>query len=120
KDNLSQAKAEWRLSSYVTLRSNFNLLRTNRFWHDVETYSYLPASNSVQRTSYLEIWHDQNQYGNHSEAVITKSILGRENALSVGIDYDWVRFLHTNNSPNSNSSIVPPKDFSPGFFIATP
>ncbi len=120
KDNLSQAKAEWRLSNYVTLRSNFDVLRANRFWHDVETYSYLPASNSVQRTSYLEIWHDQQQYGNHSEAVITKGILGKENAFSVGIDYDWVRFQHTNNSPNSNSSIVPLDNFSPGFFIGTP
>jgi iron complex outermembrane receptor protein len=90
KDSLSQAKAEWRVSNYVTVRSNFNVLRTNRFWHDVETYSYLPASNSVQRTSYLEILHDQQQYGNHTEAVISKGFLGRENAVSVGIDYDWV------------------------------
>jgi len=120
KDNLSQVKAEWRLSNYVTVRSNFNHLRTNRFWRDVETYNYLPASNSVQRTSYLEIWHDQQQYGNHTEAVVTKSVLGKDNALSVGVDYDWVRFQHTNNSPNSNSSIVPLRDFSPGFFIPTP
>jgi iron complex outermembrane recepter protein len=120
KDSLSQAKAEWRVSNYVTVRSNFNVLRTNRFWHDVETYSYLPASNSVQRTSYLEILHDQQQYGNHTEAVISKGFLGRENAVSVGIDYDWVRFQHTNNSPNSNSSIVPLTDCSPGLFIPTP
>jgi iron complex outermembrane recepter protein len=120
KDSLSQAKAEWRPRSNLTVRSNFNMLRTNRFWHDVETYSYIPASDMVQRTSYLEIWHDQVQYGNHTEAVITNTVLGRQNTLSVGIDYDWVRFQHTNNSPNSNSSLVPRTNFSPGFFIPTP
>jgi iron complex outermembrane recepter protein len=120
KDSLSQAKAEWRPRSNLTVRSNFNMLRTNRFWHDVETYSYIPASDMVQRTSYLEIWHDQVQYGNHTEAVITNTFFGRQNTLSVGIDYDWVRFQHTNNSPNSNSSLVPRTNFSPGFFIPTP
>jgi len=120
KDSLSQAKLEWRASNHVTVRSSFNMLRTNRFWHDVETYSYLPATNSVQRTSYLEIWHDQQQYGNHTEAVITHSFLGRENAVSIGTDYDWLRFQHTNNSPNSNSTTVPLTNFDPGLFIKTP
>ena len=120
KDNVSQAKWDWRISNNVTIRSNFNTLRTNRFWRDVETYSYIPASNLVQRTSYLEIWHDQQQYGNHTEAVITNSVLGKQNILSVGVDYDWVRFQHTNNSPNSNSSFVPLDNPNPGFFIRTP
>jgi len=39
KDSVSQAKWDWRVARNVTIRSNFNMLRTNRFWHDVETYS---------------------------------------------------------------------------------
>jgi len=120
KDNLSQVKADWRVAKNVTIRTGLNFLYTDRFWHDVETYSYIPASNLVQRTSYLEIWHDQQQYGNHTEAVISHSVFGLQNSASVGIDYDWVRFQHTNNSPNSNSSLVTLHDPSLGFFPLLP
>ena len=59
----------------------------------------MPATGLVNRTSFIEIFHDQLQYGEHAEATISTSLAGRTNTTSFGFDYSWTRFEHTNNSP---------------------
>jgi iron complex outermembrane receptor protein len=117
KDSWTQFKTEWRPLRNLVVRNNFNVLVSKRFWHDVETYAYVPATNLVNRTSFIEIFHDQLQYGEHAEATISTSIAGRTNTTSFGFDYSWTRFTHTNNSPYSGSSAVPVTNPTPGLFL---
>jgi iron complex outermembrane recepter protein len=117
KDNWTQVKAEWRPRRNVLIRNNVNVLTSHRFWHDVEQYSYVPATGLVSRTSYIEIFHDQRQYGEHADAVVTSTPFGKTNTTSVAFDYDTVRFLHTNNSPYGGTSTVPLDIPNPGTFI---
>ena len=117
KDSWTQFKTEWRPVRNIVVRNNFNVLTSNRFWHDVETYAYVPATGLVNRTSFIEIFHDQLQYGEHAEATISTSLGGRTNTTSFGFDYSWTRFEHTNNSPYSGSSAVPIANPNPGVFL---
>jgi iron complex outermembrane receptor protein len=117
KDSWTQFKTDWRPLRNLVVRNNFNVLTSDRFWRNVETYTYVPATNLVTRTSYIEIFHDQLQFGEHAEATLSTSIGGRTNTTSVGFDYSWTRFQHTNNSPYGGTSTVDLQNSNPGLFI---
>lgn len=117
KDSWTQFKTEWRPLRNLVVRNNFNVLVSKRHWRDVETYAYVPATNLVNRTSFIEIFHDQLQYGEHAEATLSTSFGGLTNTTSFGFDYSWTRFEHTNNSPYTGSSAVPLTNPSPGLFL---
>ena len=117
KDSWTQLKADWRPLRNVVVRNNFNVLTSNRFWRNAERYEYVPATNLVNRRTYIEIFHDQLQFGEHAEATISTSPAGRTNTTTVGLDYSWTRFQHTNNSPYRGSSIVDLTNSNPGLFI---
>ena len=117
KDSWTQVKAEWRPYQNVVVRNNFNVLTSNRFWRNVESYTFVPATSLVNRTDFIEIFHDQLQFGDHAEATISSSIAGRSNTTSIGFDYSWTRFQHTNNSPYGGASPVALGNPSPGLFI---
>lgn len=114
-DSWTQARLEWRPSANARIRSGLQVLKTDRHWRNVENYSI--DGPSVVRESYIEILHDQRQYGSRSDATLTHTIGGRANALTAGLDYNLVRFQHTNNSPYGGSSIVSVESPSPGTFI---
>lgn len=117
KDSWTQFKTDWRPRRNIVVRNNFNVLTSNRFWRNVETYTYVPATNLVNRTDYIEIDHDQLQFGEHAEATISSTLGGRTNTTSFGFDYSWTRFQHTNNSPYGGSSAVPLGLPDPGLFL---
>ena len=69
------------------------------------------------REFYLEILHDQKQYGSRTDAVIDRPLFGRPNTFSAGFDYTRVRFQHTNNSPYGGTSVVDLVNPEPGQFL---
>ena len=117
KDSWTQFKADWRPRQNVVVRNNFNVLTSNRHWKNLETYTFMPATNLVNRTDFIEIYHDQLQFGEHAEATVNTSLAGMSNTVSAGFDYSWTRFQHTNNSPYGGSSAVPLDLPNPGLFI---
>jgi iron complex outermembrane receptor protein len=117
KDSWTQLKADWRPRQNIVIRNNFNVLTSNRYWKNLETYTHVPATNLVNRTSFIEIYHDQLQLGEHAEATISTMIAGMSNTTSVGFDYSWTSFQHTNNSPYGGASAVPLDLPDPGLFI---
>ena len=117
KDSWTQFKADWRPRPQIVVRNNFNVLTSNRYWKNLETYTFVPATNLINRTDFIEIYHDQLQFGEHAEATISTSVGGRTNTTSVGFDYSWTRFQHTNNSPYGGASAVPIDLPDPGLFI---
>src|SRR5688572_31930496 len=54
----SQFKADWRPRQNLVVRNNFNVLTSDRYWKNVETYTYVPATNMVNRTDFIEIIHE--------------------------------------------------------------
>ena len=117
KDNWTQLKLEWRPSPRLRLRSGVHFLATDRRWTNVENYLIDPAAGTVFRETYIEIFHHQRQYGNRTDAVYSGRVLDRPNTLTAGIDYNFVRFEHVNNSPYGGSSVVDLANTSPGSFL---
>jgi len=120
-DNWTQFRTEWEATDWLELRNIAYRLTTNRHWRNVETYIFQdagPNAGLVQRRSYIEIYHDQEQLGNRFDARFRSELGGSaENELLLGFDVNHIDFLHTNNSPYAGESFVDPFDVVPGLFI---
>ena len=116
-DYWARLHADWRLVPQVTLHNEVYYLRADRHWLDVENYEFLPATAQVLRTGYLEIFHDQDQYGNRFEARLDGAVLQHPYRVLVGFDVNHIAFRHTNNSPFEGESTVNAFRPDPGVFI---
>lgn len=116
RDNWSQLKLDWQASNSLKLSNTSYFLTTDRHWRNVESYSFNAATGLIDRSDYLEILHDQEQYGNRTEASLENSLFGRRNQTSVGVDVNLVHYDRRNNSPFGGSSSVNPYSFNPGLF----
>ena len=125
-DSWTQLKTEWTPTKWFSLNNIAYRLATDRHWHNVETYDFQesgPNAGKVRRTSYTEVDHDQEQYGNRMDATLRANLGGGvKNELVVGFDVNRITFLST-----SNSGAMPVPEFyvdpynpEPGWFKSNP
>lgn len=116
-DNWTQFKTEWSPTDWLELRNVAYRLTSNRHWHNVEGYKYNTVTGRVDRSDYIEIFHDQEQIGNRFDATFRTAFGGGvKNALVVGFDVNQIDFLNRSNSPFAGSSSVDLYDPRPGWF----
>jgi len=116
-DNMTQLKAQWNAAPGVMIENNLYAMTSDRHWRDVERYAYTPATGLIARSSYIEIYHAQKQYGNRASLSLHSELFGWKNDLVVGGDINFIDFRHINNSPYSGTSTISPVGFDPGAFI---
>lgn len=121
RDNWTQFKTEWTPADWFALRNTAYRLTSNRHWRNVESYNYQEDgvnAGLVRRSSYIEIFHDQEQIGNRLDATVRSALPGGvKNEMVVGFDVNRIDFRHTNNSPYGGESFVDPFNPNPGWFI---
>lgn len=105
-DSRLRADAEWQVNSWLRLKNQAYRFGANRHWKNVEQYQLDTATNTVDRSDYLEIKHDMAQLGNRLEAAMT----GRDHRAVLGWEIARVDFRHINNSPYGGSSTVSAND----------
>jgi iron complex outermembrane receptor protein len=116
-DYWMRLRADWRIAPSVTLRNETYALITDRHWRNLENSEFLPETQQVLRTGYLEIFHDQEQYGNRLDTRFDGSMWGRQYRVLGGFDVNRMEFRHTNNSPFGGESVVDAFDPEAGEFI---
>lgn len=117
RDNWTQLKTEWDVAEGVSVKNVTYYLSTHRHWKDVESYAFNPATGLINRSSYIEIFHDQEQLGNRFDTTFKGHIFGLANEIVTGFDVNRIAFTHTNNSPYAGASSVTPTNFDPGSFL---
>lgn len=117
KDNWTQAKLDWNPSARLSMRTIGYYLSAYRQWHRIGTYVFQPQTSTILRSNVAEVFHNQKQYGAHSDIVVRNRIGGQDNTFSAGFDYNFVQFKHTNNSPSTGTSSVSLANPSPGQFV---
>lgn len=117
RDSWATLAASWRPADNLTISSTLYRMKSKRHWKDAEYYTYIPSSGLVQRSSYTEILHDQEQIGNVTSATLKGQVFGMENTVSTGFEFNHTTFQHTNNSPYSGTSLVDLYNPAPGGFI---
>ena len=116
-DAWTQLRTTWKPNDAVTVRNVLFHLDSERRYRNVESYAFQPVSGLVRRTNYIAIGHDQDQVGNRLDVTINHGVLALANTLVVGVEFNDIDFLHTNNSPFGGSSLVDPATPQPGGFI---
>ena len=121
-DEWTQFKTEWAPSDWFSVRNVAYRLTTDRHWRDVEFYAFQttgPNAGLIGRTDYLEIIHDQEQYGNRFDATFRAALGGGvKNELVLGFDVNRIKYGRLHNfSDNDAVTFVDPYDPSPGSFI---
>lgn len=117
RDNWTQLKTEWDVAEGVSVKNVTYYLSTHRHWKDVESYAYSPVTGTINRSSYIEIFHDQEQLGNRFDTTLRGHLFGLANEFVAGFDVNRITFTHTNNSPYAGTSSVRPYNFDPGYFL---
>lgn len=106
---------DWRLNEHVSFSNETYYLVSNRHWDNLENYTHNPATGLIDRTSYIQILHDQEQLGNRFETTLDGQLWGHDNRLVVGLDINRIDFKHTNNDFSGSAPVgVNPFDFDPG------
>ena len=117
RDSQTMAALHWAPRAGVAVASTFHRGRSKRHWRDVETYTHVPGTASIERGDYTAIRHDQREIGNTTVATVDGSLLGMRNTVSGGVEFNRATFGHTNNSPYAGSSIVDIDAPVPGAFV---
>ncbi|WP_264047359.1 TonB-dependent receptor [Methylobacterium flocculans] len=118
-DNWTQLKTEWSPSADITVRNTAYRLQSRRQWLDVEQYAFNSSTGRIDRSSYTEIYHQQEQVGNRFDAAFQGTLFGFRNAFLAGFDVNHIGFRHTNNFASEGGGLttsVDPFAYDPGLF----
>lgn len=96
-DSFSQVKTEWQVADGIKLRNTLYYLTTERHWRNAETFTYNNATGLVDRGSYTEILHHQQQIGDRMDATFRGHVLGMTNEFVAGFDVNYIKFSRDNN-----------------------
>lgn len=116
RDNWTRLNMEWQATDNIKVNNITYMLTSDRHWRNAESYTHSAATGLVTRGSYLEIAHEQEQYGNRSDVAVDYALLGMKNRTVVGYDVNRIDFRHVNDGSNGFSSSVNPYGFSPGSY----
>ncbi|GJD31674.1 Metal-pseudopaline receptor CntO [Methylobacterium adhaesivum] len=120
-DNWTQLKTEWNPSADITVRNTAYRLQSRRQWLDVEQYAFNRSTGRIDRSDYIEIYHQQEQVGNRLDATVRGSVFGFRNEFLAGFDVNHIAFRHTNNFSSEGANLVTSVDpfvYDPGLFPA--
>jgi iron complex outermembrane recepter protein len=117
RDRWTQVRSEWTPAQNVVVRNNAYAMTSFRHYYGLLGYVFDPSRQQIRRTTGSDVFHNQRQYGFHTDALVRSSLLGRENAFSAGVDYDHGTFRWINNAPYTWVSFVDLDNSQPGVMV---
>lgn len=106
-DRWTQLAMEWMPNADTTVRSKLYVIDSKRYWRNTEQYQYNASTGRIDRSDDTEIFHDQAEIGNTTDATFRNRLFGLKNQVAVGFDVSASAFQHRNNgysgSPNPAS-----------------
>lgn len=113
-DNWTNLETVWTLSPRVSVQNNTYYMYHDRVYRDVTSFAYVPASNTVRRTSFRDIDDTyETQVGSVGFIKVTGRLFGRRNDALVGVDLNR-NYYHRNDNVRGGTSIVDALTFDPG------
>jgi iron complex outermembrane receptor protein len=111
-DDKAVARLDWQAAPNLAISNELAYFKARRDWRNIESYSYDPVRNVVDRSDYIGIRHNQEQTANRLEVRYQHGA----NQIVAGWEVSTINFRHTNNAPYSGASTVAPTGFDPGSF----
>jgi iron complex outermembrane receptor protein len=118
-DTRFRTKLEWDINPDVAFKNEAFWFKADREWRNAEGFQFNPATGLVRRSTFLNITHDMEQYGNRMELSANNHLFGLENKTVVGWEIFRIKFFHQSNAGNTAFDFVPANNFNPGSFLST-
>jgi len=117
-DEWTRFNTDWTLSDSVTASNQLYYIKSRRHWRNAEDYTWDPTREQLERASYLEIKHNQEQIGDRQSFTFDHSLFGLNSKTVVGAEYNKIRFNVDSNSPYNDvgGDYVDPWSPAPGGF----
>ncbi|WP_252088584.1 TonB-dependent receptor [Pseudomonas sp. MWU13-3659] len=117
-DEWTRLTTDWTLSDTVSASNQLYYIKSRRHWRNAEDYTWSADDGLLQRGSYLEIKHNQEQFGDRQSFTFDQRLFGLASKTVVGVEYNKIRFNVDSNSPYNDDGVdlVDPWRPAPGGF----
>lgn len=117
-DEWTRLNTDWTLSDSISASNQLYYIKSRRHWRNAEDYTWNSGAGQLERGSYLEIKHDQEQIGDRQSFTFDHSLFGLASKTVVGAEYNRIRFGIDSNSPYTDigGDLVDPWNPAPGYF----
>lgn len=69
-DKRLRARAQYQVNDWLSVSNELYRFKADRYWRNIEAYSYNPSKQQVTLSDYLELAHDLAQTGNRLETTL--------------------------------------------------
>ncbi|CAM3997757.1 TonB-dependent receptor [Pseudomonas wadenswilerensis] len=117
-DEWTRFNTDWAISDSISASNQLYYLKSRRHWRNAEDYTWSSGVGQLERGSYLEIRHDQEQVGDRQSVTFDHSLFGLASKTVVGAEYNRIRFGIDSNSPYNDigGDFIDPWQPAPGYF----
>ncbi|MNJ12985.1 TonB-dependent receptor [Pseudomonas sp. JV241A] len=117
-DEWTRFNTDWAISDSISASNQLYYLKSRRHWRNAEDYTWNSGVGQLERGSYLEIKHDQEQVGDRQSFTFDHSLFGLASKTVVGAEYNRIRFGIDSNSPYNDigGDFIDPWQPAPGYF----
>jgi iron complex outermembrane receptor protein len=106
RENRVFLSTEWAPTEKLSFSNALYDITQGRRYNDVFTFTYLPATQQVRRSSYRDIHATQHQYGDHGQGVYKEQLFGLKNETVVGFDVNHSAYDRYDNGNTSGTNLV--------------
>lgn len=106
----------------LTLRNNTYWFSDQRLFRELDYYNYQPQTGDVLITDHREVYHHEQQYGDHGDVTVQGNVFGLANKVLAGFDVNHVDFKLAFDAPYNGTSYTVPllDDDLPNFSHTSP
>jgi len=117
-DEWTRLDTDWTLSDSVSASNRLYYIKSRRHWRNAESYTWSTGENALERGSFLEIKHNQEQIGDRQSVTFDHDLFGLASKTVVGAEYNKIRFNVDSNAPYDDGpvDVLDPWDPAPGGF----
>lgn len=98
-DEWTRFTTDWTINDQLSASNQLYYIKSRRHWRNAENYSWDADRAMLERQSYLEIKHNQEQIGDRQTFTFDHSLFGLASKTLVGVEYNKVRFNVDSNRP---------------------
>ncbi|MGH8484749.1 MAG: TonB-dependent receptor, partial [Pseudomonas sp.] len=117
-DEWTRLNTDWSISDSISASNQLYYIKSRRHWRNAEDYTWNRDQGLLERGSYLEIKHDQEQIGDRQSFSFDHSLFGLASKTVVGAEYNRIRFGVDSNSPYNDigGDYIDPWSPAPDYF----
>ena len=98
-DQWTRLNSEWQINDNLTASNELYYLKAQRRWQNAENHAWSESQQTLLRSGYFSIKHDQEQVGDRQTFTLNHDLFGLKSRTLVGADYNRIHFSLHSNSP---------------------